>query len=552
MEKTEDLEVYCFPSEEAKLFCTAIAEENVHEISKKLDSSEIGVNQIVATGGPPELGCERTPLMLAAEIGKVSVLGVLVEKGADVNESNSSGETPLTCAAHGGHEEACKVLVENKGNIHSAISDNWPPLLWAAFSGHTEVCRYLLQSGADANYGDSMGGVLMYAAEEGHEEVCKLLLQNGAEVDLTKLGGNTALMKAAKNGKTEICLMLIQNDANVNYKNSLGYTALMAAAGNGQTETCVTLIKNGASIKDRNNFGETAIDMAVNWGRHETATAMKSAAADQGVCQQEEQAGSQEEDLQTASTLEEWKKAIRQMVDALTAPLDRAEEFTEAVKVKNYNRINDMLDKEEINVNAVFEKWVPTDSDKTPLAVAAECGEISICELLLNRGANVDQCHENCPSPLHHASSGGYREICQLLIKNRANINAVSFRGTPLMWACATEFRNDEVCQILLENGANVNYVDEHGREPLRMAAIYGHKELCQLLVEYGADTGHIDGNGKTVIGTATMLGKDEIVKAIEKAAEELKAKKQSALKRTAKSSNRKNSGGRNMCCVLQ
>ena len=51
-----------------------------------------------------------TPLLMASEIGPEDVVRLLIEKGADVNAANNLGSTPLTMACEKGHEDVAHLL----------------------------------------------------------------------------------------------------------------------------------------------------------------------------------------------------------------------------------------------------------------------------------------------------------------------------------------------------------------------------------------------------------------------------------------------------------
>ena len=64
----------------------------------------------------------QTALSLAVYFGLIDLVGVLVEKGADVNVKDRWGDTPLMEAAAGGHEEIVLLLIE-KGADVLAVND---------------------------------------------------------------------------------------------------------------------------------------------------------------------------------------------------------------------------------------------------------------------------------------------------------------------------------------------------------------------------------------------------------------------------------------------
>lgn len=80
----------------------------------------------------------------------------------------------------------------------------------------------------------------------------------------------------------------------------------------------------------------------------------------------------------------------------------------------------------------------------------------SIAQLLLSKGADINVCKKNGPSPLYMACLYGIENIVQLLLINRADINLCTmFRLSPLYIACRNE--HEHIVKLLLSYGANIN-----------------------------------------------------------------------------------------------
>ena len=56
--------------------------------------------------------CDAPVLIAASVSGNAAVARVLIEYGADVNMTSSTGQTALLLAALGGHSELARVLLE--------------------------------------------------------------------------------------------------------------------------------------------------------------------------------------------------------------------------------------------------------------------------------------------------------------------------------------------------------------------------------------------------------------------------------------------------------
>ena len=120
----------------------------------------------------------NSKLLDAAEKGDISTISVLLDAGADADETGGRAFSALHFAALAGNAEAIVALL-NAGADPSAEGDFSPttPLHWAAQMGHVRAIVALLSAGADAYAKDISGRVpleLALACE--HTEAESVLL----------------------------------------------------------------------------------------------------------------------------------------------------------------------------------------------------------------------------------------------------------------------------------------------------------------------------------------------------------------------------------------
>ncbi|THV51253.1 hypothetical protein BGAL_0117g00080 [Botrytis galanthina] len=236
----------------------------------------------------------------------------LLDKGADVNlfdtsKENYSNGPPLQRAAIRGRLEIVRILLDYGANINLGAGQSGGALYEAASCGHLEICELLLNLGADVHAEGMVGTVLHTAAYHGHIDIVRLLLEHGAGVDKVCEFG-TALQAAAANGHIDVFNLLRSHRADIHFigghhhnmlqasafggniemvrlclaagidVNIIGgkevQTALMAAAQQGHVEIVKLLLDEGArDIKDGYYF--SVWYYAENWGHRKVMNVLK-------------------------------------------------------------------------------------------------------------------------------------------------------------------------------------------------------------------------------------------------------------------------------------
>ena len=162
-----------------------------------------------------------TALHTAAQQGHVSVIELLVSKGAMVDARNKEWETPLVKAALKGHEEAAICLLDHGADVNAKDRLGFTPLLCAAQVGHLPVVELLVLRGAGLNLGNFQGVTpLITAAQKGRLTVVEfLILEKSVTVDQLAHDGGTALNQASLYGHLEAVNFLLSVGASVNKTN---------------------------------------------------------------------------------------------------------------------------------------------------------------------------------------------------------------------------------------------------------------------------------------------------------------------------------------------
>jgi ankyrin repeat protein len=251
------------------------------------------LNYTVMRGG-------STALLFTARTGDAESAKLLLEFGADVNDSLADGTPALTLAAHSGQTGVGIALLE-KGAEPNAMGAGYAPLHAAVLRGDLTLVKALLARGADPNLRmvkgtpvrrDTMDYNLLpplvgstpylLAARFVEGDILRALKEGGADPNLAMPNGATPLLLAAGLGANSrasrrgISLIdfgkvepeskvydavkaVIESGADVNAASQSGDTPLHAAAALGYTSVVQLLADKGAQINAKNRQGQTPL-----------------------------------------------------------------------------------------------------------------------------------------------------------------------------------------------------------------------------------------------------------------------------------------------------
>ena len=190
----------------------AVMNGNIDEVQWQLDAG-VDVNEESSKG--------LTPLHYAASAGHNDIVELLIERGANVNATDSGkGATPLDYAHWRDHEEVIETL-----NAHNAQREHekggkgigQSSLIHdAALDGDIDEVQRQLDAGVDPNLKSSKGATpLFYAVYGGHLEIVELLITRGADVNALYLNGNSVLDQAHNYDDQEMVELLEAHGAEV-------------------------------------------------------------------------------------------------------------------------------------------------------------------------------------------------------------------------------------------------------------------------------------------------------------------------------------------------
>ena len=160
------------------------------------------------TATDEELGW--TALMHSVKAGRLGLVGLLLEKGAEVNTADHSGFTALSVASYVGHQQITSLLLRHGADprIESGSGDS--PLFLAKLYSHTGVVEALTQHGVPPlGQGEreklqrKLDETLVAAWEASNYDIDRdimMAIADGADVNVTDGQGWSSLMVAANKG----------------------------------------------------------------------------------------------------------------------------------------------------------------------------------------------------------------------------------------------------------------------------------------------------------------------------------------------------------------
>jgi ankyrin repeat protein len=151
-------------------------DDRLHRLAEQGETRSL-IDAIVETGNVDQRDvCYRTPLMFAAQFGRIDTVRELVTAGAQVNLHEKGYYTALMLAAGNGHAAVVEFLADAGAAIDEVeFTRDWTALIWSAKRGHTDTVRLLLQRGARRDLRDDRGRTALdWARIEGHTAVVAL------------------------------------------------------------------------------------------------------------------------------------------------------------------------------------------------------------------------------------------------------------------------------------------------------------------------------------------------------------------------------------------
>lgn len=413
---------------------------------------------------------ENSPLHVAARDGHLKIVQLLIDKGADVNVTNSDGQSPLHLAVRRNNcMEMVELLVSNHADVNS-IDKNGMPLVFITFCH----CPY---DKAQITWTKSNGR--WHIKTIGPKYMINLQV-----VDVP--------IQSDVLDETDLATNLLQNLKMSHFEKAFDIIQQIVLAIDFGTQMQMN-IEPIASLEAPSNVSNSELMVNILSDLENATRSVNSTLK-------------MSEDIHFSKVLRRLKKSETFLVFECTPKVSNMN--VEKLKVVEYliesgAKLNEAIQKSRFrclpwaaqnNETKIFKFFLDNGADvnsdmngNTSLMAAVDNENVDIVKLIIDRPeADVNFCSGIGMTPLHTATLKNNFCIVKLLLNRGANINAVWVKLTPPTIANDLGFR--EILRLFIEHGADPNNCSAYLESPLHNAAKHGDFEFVKYLVDKSAN----------------------------------------------------------------
>ncbi|KAL9587202.1 MAG: hypothetical protein Q9203_003589 [Teloschistes exilis] len=304
----------------------------------------------------------------------------------------------------------------------------------------------------------------------------------------------------------------------IDCRDSLGTTPLMYAAARGHTQVVQTLLRRGSDPNLQCDAKNSALHCAIASNHVEVVRHLLDVSSIDVNTAGFSARGFTPLMLAAYNTREEILMMLLRIPSLdVNMPIADYHHFTAltlAACVNNVTAVREILAHPDCDVNK-------RGSWRTPISTAASSGWLSVVEILLDHGADLeiqDGPHSADGTSLNRAIENGHAGVVKFLLGRGASPQVVDPYNRTIIHSAAANGQN-ETLRVLFERpiGVDINQQATNGRTALHDAAYLNYCETIRILFENGASTQIRDGADRSPLGVAEDMNNIEAVELLHK-----------------------------------
>ena len=214
------------------------------------------------------------PLSIAAAIGDINAIDLLLSLGADINAPDAIGNSPLIYAVGHGQAQAVEHLLDKGADINLANLYRESPLIYAVVHGHQSIFRSLAAHGAflkqaqDRTFKTILHRALIHPSTPDRVGMVETILDTVTDwpeiINWPEpVYGGTPLHWAAIGGYFDVIYALLERGARLDVRNKEGEYPIHVAARANQKEAFAALMyANSILLYHDDNKGRNVMETA--------------------------------------------------------------------------------------------------------------------------------------------------------------------------------------------------------------------------------------------------------------------------------------------------
>ncbi|XP_032749174.1 E3 ubiquitin-protein ligase MIB2 isoform X6 [Rattus rattus] len=258
--------VACRPEEDANLGVAERARENKSSLSVALD-------KLRTQKSDPE---HPGRLVVEAALGNVARALDLLRRHPEQVDTKNQGRTALQVAAYLGQVELVRLLLQARASVDLLDEEGNTALHYTAMGNQPEATRLLLSAGCGVDVQNGTRSTALHVAvQRGFLEVVKILCERGCDVNLPDAHADTPLHSAISAGAGASSIVEVLTEVpgiDVTATNSQGFTLLHHASLKGHVLAVRKILARARQLVDaKKEDGFTALHLAALNNHREVA-----------------------------------------------------------------------------------------------------------------------------------------------------------------------------------------------------------------------------------------------------------------------------------------